>query len=142
MNCVSPVSFKNHTGTCTGTVKVVNGIVTVNGNCSNKADGVEYVAAAPPNLGSSYMGSALPFANPYMAYEGTPNRGSVPVINNKFEFQIRMPNSYYVHGGKILIEPHVHVRLGNVSVDIPLGASTPLRSLTSLTGMPNRATRR
>ena len=137
------ISFKSSNGKCSGTiVKDNNGLITVSGSLSVSGDSLKYIASAPADLRSSYMGSGLPFGNPQIAYEETENRGVVPVVNGKFQLQVNSPNAYYVDCGSKLISPHVHVAIGDEYFIIPLGDTIPSRSLSSLPGKPNRSTRR
>ena len=68
---------------------------------------VEYIAAAPADHRSSYAGSGLPFPNPEMAYDNTPNSGAVKTTNGYFEIRISYPNSFYVEQGTKLLRPHL-----------------------------------
>jgi hypothetical protein len=97
---------------------------------------IEYWAARPADFRASYHGSGLPFAHPDMAYDRTPNRGTVPLQNHEFVFRLAVPNSFYVHQGKTLLKPHVLLRRKGSSLEevhvLPLGDSIPFRSLTHL----------
>ena len=66
-----------------------------------------YWAANPPTYNSSYSGSGLPYPNPDIAYENTPNRGLVKTTNGNFDFNIRFPNSYYIGLGSVYVNPYV-----------------------------------
>jgi len=137
------ISFKSLDGKCSGTiVKDNHGLLTISASTSVYGNELKYIAAAPADLRTSYMGSGLPFANPEMAYEGTENRGVASVVNGRFQITVKTPNAYYVNNGTKLILPHVHVDIGNEYFDIPLGDAIPSRSLSSLPGKPNRSTRR
>ena len=57
---------------------------------------VIYWAPNPPKYSTSYSGSGLPYYDSIQAYDRTPNVGAVKCINNKFQFRIKYPNSYYV----------------------------------------------
>lgn len=100
-----------------------------------------YWAANPILRGYSYSGSGLPYANPEMAYENTPNQGDV-VLDGQggFEIKLDQPSSYYVNLGKKLIQPHVHLAIEGVQkvFTVQLGNSVPHRSLTGLPGRHNR----
>jgi hypothetical protein len=135
-------SFLSANGSCSGKVTHANGLIHVDGRCSVPGTELSFIAAAPADARSSSMGSGLPFGNPHIAYEGTVNRGTVPVVNGRFQLSLVPPNSYYVKNGSLLISPHVHITIGNEYFNIPFGNHTPNRSLSSLPGMPNRSTRR
>ena len=98
-------------------------------SASNKK--IIFYAANPPTYGGSFSGSGLPYANEEMAFENTPNVGSVLTDNNgNFKFKIKYPNSYY--NVTKLIEPVVYVRVcGKKEIHtIPLKNGIPFRLLT------------
>jgi hypothetical protein len=101
--------------------------------------GITYWAANPIGRGYSYSGSGLPFANPEMAYENTPNQGDL-LLDNSGQFQIQLdhPNSYYVGQGSVLLKPHVHLGANGKVYTVQLGDNLPYRSLKNLPGRPNR----
>lgn len=106
-----------------------------------------YQAPDPQDLRLGIAGSALPFANPAMAYGGR-NSGQAQLDKSgRFRFSLLNPNSYYNHQGRTLVTPHVHLALSlkdgktrNYTID--LGPGTPLRSLTNYPGKPYRTTER
>lgn len=126
------------------------GLVNVNGNLSkwlpnfkNKKVYIKYCAASPPTRGCSYSGSALPYANIDMAFEGTPNLGVLEVFNGSFDLSVEMPNSYYEHMGKRLVPPTVYFMFtdsdGNIISNgsksdgiesIVIGKSTAFRTIS------------
>lgn len=98
---------------------------------------IKYTAANPPTYNGSYSGSGLPHPNEEIAFENTPNRGVVEVINDRFEFILKYPNSYYINMGTIYVEPHVRIVLVNKDnkqigemQNISLGEGIPFRTLT------------
>ena len=99
---------------------------------------VEYIAASPADHRGSYAGSGLPFPNPEMAYEGTPNRGAVKTTNGYFKFRISYPNAFYVEQGTKLLRPHVLIKAcegNNEEVTVlPLGENISDRTLTTSPG--------
>jgi hypothetical protein len=136
-------AFQSSNGKCSGSVTFKeNDMVIVEGTSSVNAPSLSFIAAAPADRRASHMGSGLPFASPEMAYEGTPNKGVVPVVKGKFHITLFKPNSYYVKAGAMLVQPHVHITIGNEYFSIPLGYNIPNRSLTGLPDMPNRTSRR
>ena len=98
---------------------------------------IKYSAANPPTYNSNFSGSGLPYPTEEIAYENTPNRGVVEIINGKFTFSIRYPNSYYINMGTIYVHPHVKLivvdknnnNIGEV-LSINLGEGIPFRTLT------------
>lgn len=105
------------------------------------SDTIEYFASNPIPKNYSYSGSGLPFPNPQVAYENTPNHGLIHT-NDNGEFQIKLyhPSEYYVKQGTKLLKPHVHLKSQqqHQMYTIILGDFLPYRSLSSLPNMPNR----
>jgi hypothetical protein len=96
---------------------------------------VVYWAANPPTFSQSYYGSAHPYPNPSVAYENTPNKGSVRCKDGYFEFRVYYPNAYYVGLGTVYVEPHVNIKVSTGSENdevhrITLGNGVPFRTLT------------
>jgi hypothetical protein len=108
----------------------------VKGNIKNKGNNlIMYWASSPPNYRQSYTGSSLPYANPKMAYQNTPNRGIVTAKNGNFKFKIKYPNSYYTGLGSVYMNPHVFIKIckknGNGEIkSIKLGNGSPYRMLS------------
>ena len=103
---------------------------------------IMFIAPNPPTYVTSFSGSGLPYPNPEVAYENTPNRGSVVAIDRNFQFKIRYPNAYYVALGSVYVEPCVHIRvcengLAGELQTIRLGKGIPYRSLTYPPTTPN-----
>lgn len=65
----------------------------------------ELVAANPIMRGYSYSGSGLPFPNPVVAFEGTPNWFSIDVNSGRFVATFSYPNSYYTMDATKRIPP-------------------------------------
>lgn len=72
---------------------------------------IHFLAANPIDRRDSYVGSGLPFPNPEIAYENTPNRGVTHAVNGGYSFFVHMPNSFYTDLGKTLLPPHVLIRV-------------------------------
>ena len=89
-------------------------------------------APNPPTYVTSFSGSGLPYANPDMAYENSPNKGMVNAVNGSFEFRVRYPNSYYIGLGTVYVEPCCHIKVcGDDKIHtIKLGNGIPFRMLT------------
>lgn len=140
-------TFRSDNGNCQGRILADSEgwKYTIQGTCKGVAGSkVKYMAAAPPDLRLSYMGSGLPYGNEEIAYEGSPNAGEAPVSGNgSFQFQVVRPNAYYKDNGSTLVQPHVHFTIGNDYFDVALGITNMSnRSLSSLPGRTNRSTGR
>jgi hypothetical protein len=91
-----------------------NGDILVNGivNGGRNSSKVVFWASAPPNRGTSFYGSGHPFPNPEVAYDNTPNRGTVNSNGTgKFSFRIQYPNAYYIGLGTLYVPPHLHIKV-------------------------------
>lgn len=114
----------------------VNGKVDLKTGDPSSAYKIVYWAANPPNYNSSYSGSGLPFPNPEIAYENTPNLGVVQLDGNNYSFDMLFPNSYYSELGTVYNEPRFFMKLCSNSNDlhdirtIMLNNPIPYRSLT------------
>lgn len=97
---------------------------------------MELWAAAPAVRNSSYSGSGLPYGNPDMAFENTPNYYVVPA-NGQINSIFALPNSYYEWDGRTKIPSAVTVVLvpkrsqaETIEVRIAISDPLPLRTLT------------
>ena len=120
---------------CSGKVDVTQyGDVTVKGKVNSSSAKVIFWAAAPPNYLQSYSGSGLPFPNPEMAYENTPNKGVVRASNGEFTIKMFYPNSFYIDLGTTYVPPHINFEIceGNKkkSFAVQIGEGIPYRTLT------------
>lgn len=92
-----------------------------------------YWAPTPANHGSSFSGSGLPYPNPEVAYDRTPNVGKVP-LNSKGQFAIRIkyPNAYYSALGTGYIPPIINLKVcgEDKTTTIKIDDGIPFRSLT------------
>jgi hypothetical protein len=138
MSCQSQInSYLEDNLKCEGMVENVgNGEYLVKGKINNNSSDVliTYWAANPPTYNTSYAGSGLPYANPLMAYENTPNKGSVKTVNGTFQFRVRFPSAYYMALGTIYVKPHVNIKIcdkeNSETHKIELGDGIPFRNLT------------
>jgi hypothetical protein len=121
----------------TGSIGVdAAGPVVVRGAFRRKPDDgrVMYVAPCPPDRRQSFFGSALPFPNADVAYDGTPNRGAAEVDDDgRFEIAlVAGPNSYCGADGK-LVPPALtlyYAEQGTPRVQtVHVGEPTPHRRL-------------
>jgi hypothetical protein len=103
---------------------------------------LKYWAANPIPRMYSYSGSGLPFPNPEVAYENSPNQGEVMVdATGQFNIALLQPSGYYTRQGKVLMKPHVHFRVPgyNRIFTITIADDFPYRSLSNLPDRPNRS---
>ena len=114
-----------------------NGSVLIRASVKSKTPNPDiiYWAPNPPNYRTSYSGSALPYPNPSIAYDNTPNRGKVKANNRSFEIKIKYPNSYYSGLGNVYMQPHIHFKIcengcNSEVYTLKLGEGVPFRLLT------------
>lgn len=87
------------------------GDITVTGTVTQMGvSSIMFWAAAPPTYGTSFSGSGMPYPNPTVAYDRTPNKGTVPVKDGKFEFRLKYPNAYYIGLGSLYVPPHISIK--------------------------------
>lgn len=111
--------------------------VTVRGSINdNVMEGKIYIiAACPIDRISSWSGSGLPFASAKQAFDNTPTKKTIELgLNNRFDFTIQVPNSYYVGLGTVLIPPTLFLKYSNGEtskvIPIQVGNPIPYRTLT------------
>lgn len=107
---------------------------TVLDNDENPANNITYWAPAPADRLQSFSGSGLPFPNPEVAYDNTPNYDNIEVVNGQFEFRMKYPNSYYTELGTGLIPPIVNLKVdgSDKTTTFKIDDGIPFRSLTHL----------
>lgn len=95
----------------------------------------KYWASNKPTYCQSYTGSAIPFPNEKLAFEGTENKGLIRIMNNRFEIVLDYPNSYYTDFGTIYVPPQVNIKFVDGTdqdiskvYTIKLGNGVPFRS--------------
>lgn len=101
--------------------KYVKGIISkkgdklvINGEIKNNQNNdifISYWASDPADKLQSYAGTYLPFVSKDMAYSKRINVGRANIKDNKFQFEIKMPNSFYKSLGTNYIPPIVNIRL-------------------------------
>lgn len=96
---------------------------------------IRYIAGNPPDYRATYTGSALPFASQAQAFDNTPNRGSVALIDNTFEIRLIYPNSYYIGLGTVIVPPTVYIYYTTHEgqerqIPIQISDGVPYRTLT------------
>ena len=92
-------------------------------------------AAAPPTRGVSFSGSGMPYPSPLVAYDRTPNKGVVNIVNGLFSFSIKHPNAYYIGLGSLYIPPHINFKvcvpgMADNYFSVQIDDGTPFRMLT------------
>jgi hypothetical protein len=128
--------FNNKYCDCNITITKKNNreFVNVKGNINETVYNNEllYLASAPTGHINSFSGSGLPFPNKDIAYLDTPNKGHVDVHFRRFEFNLLMPNSYYIDMGNKLVKPTLLIKYSNGEdiriFRIPVGNQIPFRS--------------
>ena len=90
-----------------------SGDILVSGKVQSKSESplITYWAANPPDRRQSFSGSGLPFPNGEVAFQNTPNKGAVKVVNGEFKFRIKYPNSYYAGLGTLYVPPFVYLKV-------------------------------
>ena len=68
-------------------------------------------AAAPPTYGTSFSGSGMPYPDPLTAYDRTPNKGVLDVVNGNFTINMKYPNAYYIGLGSVHVPPHINFKI-------------------------------
>ena len=112
------------------------GDIIVRGSFSDPSvSQVMFWAAAPPTFGTSFSGSGMPYPNPVVAYDRTPNKGIVEVNNGSFAINIKYPNAYYVGLGTLYIAPHVNFKIcepghEDTYFTVQIDGGIPFRTLT------------
>jgi hypothetical protein len=99
---------------CQGTITYQgSGDLIVNGQLKSGVSNCKlfFWAAAPPTYGTSFSGSGMPYPNPIVAYDRTPNKGAVNVTNGQFNFTMKYPNAYYIGLGSLYIPPHINFKV-------------------------------
>lgn len=108
------INYFNNLYKCKDIVKKSDGEFNIILNI-DKPDSTKiiYWAANPPNYNSSYTGSGIPFANPNIAFENSPNIGSGYIKNKLLEINIYYPNSFYASYGTKYIGPVLFYKICN-----------------------------
>lgn len=81
---------------------------------------VMWVAACPPEIRASVMGSGLPFASHDQAFENTPNTGwAMTGPHGEVRIELQIPGAYYTGLGTVLIPPtlFIHYKEAGTSND-------------------------
>jgi len=134
--------------TCKGTIiNSGNGNLIVKGEVKSNTPSptILYWAGNPPNRRTGYSGSSLPYKDPEQAYYKSENIGSVKAVDRKFEFNIDMPNAYYVGLGSLYVPPHIHFKIcepgsNNEFHTLKISNGVPYRTLT-YTAPPSKKSR-
>jgi hypothetical protein len=123
---------------CNGAILYTGtGDLIVKGNLKTATPNAQlfFWAAAPPTKGISFSGSGMPYPDPLTAYDRTPNKGVVNVINGQFQFSIKNPNAYYIGLGSLYIPPHINFKLCAAGYEdsyfsVQIDDGVPFRMLT------------
>jgi hypothetical protein len=123
---------------CNGVMKYnSSGDLIIQGKLINPKQAKLYFwAAAPPTFGTSFSGSGMPYPDPSVAYDRTPNKGLVEVpATGDFTINMKYPNAYYVGLGSLYIPPHVNFKVCVAGMEdkyftIQIDDGIPFRLLT------------
>lgn len=85
-------------------------------------------APNPPDIKTSYSGSALPFPNEEIAFENTKNRFEI-TNNGVIDITFTFPNSYYSPDGKTKIKSPIMLILDDKKTIYELVDLCPLKTL-------------
>ena len=114
-----------------------NDTVNIKGNIDVQDGSIlEYYAGNPPTYMFSYGGSALPYPNAQVAYSNSSNNGKLVIKGNFYSFNITSPNAFYSGLGTKYVEPHVIIRITDISgyiyqpIFVRLDNGIPYKSLT------------
>ena len=95
---------------------------------------VMFLASAPPDYGSSFTGSGLPFHSMDQAFERTPNTGILRADRGNVHIRLQNPNTFYSNVGLVRVDPTVFLMFRSDGHDrliaVSLGCSVPFRDLT------------
>ena len=124
---------------CQGELYTGDGEVQVSGKLTDVSPGenvkLYFWAAAPPTRGISFSGSGMPYPNPLVAYDRSPNQGIVEVKGGQFSFRMSYPNAYYVGLGSLYIPPHINFKICKPGAEdtyftVQIDEGIPFRTLT------------
>lgn len=101
----------------------------------NSSSKLFFWAAAPPTYGISFSGSGMPYPDPLVAYDRTPNKGIVNVSNGSFTINMKYPNAYYVGLGSLYVPPHINFKVcqdgqSDKYFSVEVDGGIPFRTLT------------
>jgi hypothetical protein len=124
---------------CSGSIYTSNGEVQVSGRVNGVSAGQKVMlyfwAPAPPTRGISFSGSGMPYPNPLVAYDRTPNQGVVEADGGVFNFRIQYPNAYYIGLGSLYVPPHINFKIcrpgdEDTYFTVQIDEGIPFRTLT------------
>ena len=86
---------------------------------------ISWIAAAPVTRGIGFAGSGQPYPNREIAFENTPNKGSLESMDGRFSINLRgIPAGYYTGLGATFVPPLVEfvckAKLGNATLKTSL----------------------
>ena len=121
--------------------------ITISGKLNNFTSDTKlyYWASSPPTIGMSFSGSGMPYPNPIVAYDKTPNKGQIKLDNSgSFSIDMKYPNAYYIGLGSLYVAPHVNFKIQNgcneTYFTLPIDDGIPFRTLT-YTAPPSKNSR-
>jgi len=120
------------------TIEIANRSVTIHGRIKEHVvdQKLSFAAAAPADKRSSFSGSGLPWPSAALAFEQTPNIGTVSCdpATGAFTITMTVPNAYYVSLGSIYVGPKIYLSWHNGHMKreraLDLGEGIAYRKLT------------
>ena len=113
--------------------------ITINGSINSdvKDNTLFYIAAKQAHRNFSFAGSGLPYANQEQAFDNTPNKGTVQLVDNKFTIILKeMPSNYMMHLGTVQVPPTIYVQYRDMQDNVKTASyivntqGVPYRHLT------------
>ena len=97
-------------------------------------DMVMFLASAPPDYGSSFTGSGMPFHSMDQAFERTPNTGMLRAARGTVHIRLQSPNTFYSMVGLVRVDPTVYLMFRSNGrsklIAVSVGCPVPFRDLT------------
>ena len=111
--------------------------IVIQGNLKGVAGPTKvfFWAAAPPTYNTGFSGSGMPYPDPSVAFDRTPNKGVVDTMDGRFTINMKYPNAYYIGLGSLYVPPHVNFKVCQQGVpdkyfSVEIDGGIPFRLLT------------
>lgn len=117
---------------------VVTGRITGLGSIAQQ---IVWKAAAPVTRGIGFAGAGQPYPNREIAFENTPNQGTLQSVDGSFTLQLKgIPSGYYSGLGSIYVPPMIEFASsakGNLSLHTTLWVNDTAAPYRWLNGSPS-----